>query len=466
MQKRIADFRSGINRKLHENLTALNSAEIAYNFDFNGGSLKCGLPFQPFFNTILASFGLNEQILGIEGGFGNGAVFFYERYDFLGQKPDDKLILVDANFNFYYINLYDELPELTPLNIKFTSVPQFFNYRLNSEDVVIFCSETDNMVVWNGVSAPEEIIDAPKILSCAVHNERLFATTTSDPNMLWFSDDLDPTNWSIGLHDAGYIQMVDERGKLLRVVSFGGYLYVFRERGISRLTANGDQSEFYLGHCYVSSGEINASSIAVCGDRILFVASDGVYVFDGANTTRVLENLNDLIVVNDKLCAEFFNGKYYLSCKVNFGDDAYLDSLQDVNALISFDILNGEFNLYRGLNVQAMARVCGGSFNELAILCDDGLMCKSVLSLECAGKFKTGLYDFLGPGRNKTVRRVQAYVDGAGADIELVNEKNQVKVIHLRNGTNNCPTVFTGKKIGYVIKAFNGTEISDLVVEL
>ena len=109
------------------------------------------------------------------------------------------------------------------------------------------------MVVWDGVSDPYEVLDAPKISSMALHYERLFATVDGEKNSVWFSDDLDPTNWSMSLDEAGFIELIDERGALLKVVSFLDYIYIFREYGISRLTAYGDQTSFSVSNLFVSS---------------------------------------------------------------------------------------------------------------------------------------------------------------------------------------------------------------------
>ena len=65
--------------------------------------------------------------------------------------------------------------------------------------------------------------------SMDIHYERLFVTTTNEKSKVLFSDDLDPTLWSIDLSEAGFIEMVDERGALNRVISFNDYLYIFRD---------------------------------------------------------------------------------------------------------------------------------------------------------------------------------------------------------------------------------------------
>ena len=93
---------------------------------------------------------------------------------------------------------------------------------------MIVTSPTDEMLVYNGVDEAYRVAQAPKISSMTVHYERLFATSTGESNQIWFSKELDPINWDINLESAGFIEMNDERGALLKVMSFLDYVYVFR----------------------------------------------------------------------------------------------------------------------------------------------------------------------------------------------------------------------------------------------
>lgn len=104
--------------------------------------------------------------------------------------------------------------------ITLTSPPQAVNYTLYGKDVVLICSPTDNMVVWDGENDAYFVENSPKITSMTMHYERLFATTSTDKYTLYFSDDLDPTNWNENITEGGFIQMLDERGELLKVISF------------------------------------------------------------------------------------------------------------------------------------------------------------------------------------------------------------------------------------------------------
>lgn len=83
-----------------------------------------------------------------------------------------------------------------------------------------------------------------------MHYERLFATTSTDKYTLYFSDDLDPTNWNENITEGGFIQMLDERGELLKVISFWDTFTFSRTRNkscncVCRSNAVCGNSSFY-----------------------------------------------------------------------------------------------------------------------------------------------------------------------------------------------------------------------------
>ena len=306
MKIKVTDFSLGLREDKSDNLKSLGVAKRLLNFDATTGALV-GI-------KNISNFEFNTNGVDLAGA----KVFFYKKYDFNSKKRADKLIFFDKNLNSYFLELEDLDSGLKPLEIKFNSTPKAQNYRLDGEDVFILVSKEDNMVVWDGVRTPEIVLDAPKIQSMDIHYERLFGVTAgSDGAELKFSDDLDPTNWSESLSDAGTIELVDDRGRLLKVVSFNDYLYIFREFGITRLYANtAIQTNFYINHLFTSGGRILENTISLAGDHVFFMSTDGFYVFDGASTKKVLDNFFPLVSFTGDESATYFNGNYYLKCKL------------------------------------------------------------------------------------------------------------------------------------------------------
>lgn len=449
MRVTINNFSGGIDAGASGDLVALKKSKMSYNFGFSSGALKSDVGFEAEFGAKPGESGLFDSLLSGESGFCGGCVFLYRRYDNEAEKEDNKLVIFDENYNGYYINLADESRELIPLGVKFSSRPEAIVYRLMGEDVLIMCSKGDNMVVWNGVAAPEIIADAPLITSMVIHYERLFATTIGDELTLKFSDDLDITNWSESLDDAGFIEMNDERGKLKKVISFNDYLYVFRERGITRVYANtADQRNFYVNHLFTAGGDILHKTIALCGDKIIFVASDGFYVFDGAGAYRRLDNLFPLIKVDDKSLARFYAGKYYLACKVDFKDDEYGDKdLEFNNAIVEIDAESLDYKIIRGVEVVDMLCFSEGEESKFLVLTtDESAPIKRLITIgasdavdagnKVVSKFMSGATNIISSKSKKVLRKVDVICYG-GAEIAFINEKHEkIEVLALDDGFN------------------------------
>ncbi|MDD3831559.1 MAG: hypothetical protein PHW00_02755 [Clostridia bacterium] len=280
--------------------------------------------------------------------------WYYRKYNALNCVYDDSLIMLCSNYYLYKLSVSAPENGWTQIdNSHFDAMPCAINYKLGDDDILLLSSSQDDLTVYDGTTI-STVSTAPKITSMCVHYERLFAT--GEDNILWFSDDLDPTNWNIGIDQAGYIEFADNKGKLLKVVSFLDYLYIFRQYGITRLTAYSSQEDFTVTQLYTTSAEIVADTVVVCGDRIHFLATDGLYSFDGINTTRILSNLDNLLQrVNSSACAEYADGKYMLACKLNYNDSVSIDSLADNyanNTLLNYDFVKGIVTLCRGMDVR------------------------------------------------------------------------------------------------------------------
>lgn len=354
----VKSFGGGINTVVEDFLVGESVAKISYNLTGKTGALKeCG-GFSAF---SLTSNGIQTEVT-IENKE-IVKVWYYKRFDNGTKKNDDRILLLSSDKRLYnlYVNGLDLGVSLVDER-QFLETPEALNYRLNGEDVIIFCSGKDKMRVYNGVDTPLVVNDAPSLSSMCVHGERLFATCPDTLNTLWFSDDLDPTNWNISLDEAGYVEMADENGALLKVLSFFNYVYVFRSYGIARFYGTGDQSRFSLTHLFVSSDRIIGDTVCVCGDRVLFLTQQGLFDFDGDGTTKILDSLSGLFdgVDNSHACAAYFGGKYFLACRLNFGDGRKVmcekgDFVN--NAIVQVDLTNGSISIVRGVDVTSIAAI-------------------------------------------------------------------------------------------------------------
>ncbi len=382
----VSNFAGGIDSVSGDDFLGTSTARVSYNVNGESGVLRENNGVRVF---CLPIDGVDTPV--VAEGKKIKKLWYFRRFDFDDNKNDDRVVFLTADNHLYGVGVKGgKVNKIT--DDAFLQEPTAVNYRLNGKDVLIFCSIADGMKVYDGENLTE-IENAPDIDCACLHYDRLFVTTLDDKNTLWFSDDLDPTNWEVGPDEAGYISMTDERGALIGIVSFLNYLYVFREYGISRLTAYGAQEEFSLNHLFLTTGKIIKDTIRVCGETIIFLTEDGLFQFDGSNAKKILSNLDGLFegCVNDFATSAYFNGKYYLACNIRFNDGFKTNCERNGcvnNAVVEIDLFSGGVRLMRGIDVVAIVGINGDGINELLMCCGENQRYSSYIGkLTKGGKF-------------------------------------------------------------------------------
>ena len=352
------------NTVLDENLLSQTVSRLNFNCDGSSGALKSLYGIEGFENFVF-----KNDVLRV--------------WHYVSNDGKSHLIAFCDDYHLYSGNV--DNGEIVRISTEpMSAVPDAVNYRLGEEDVIIFCSAKDTLKVFDGQNF-YAIESAPQISSMCVHYERIFGCLD---NVLWFSDDLNPTNWNVSATEAGYVEMADDRGKLLKVVSFADYLYVFREYGIARVSAYSSQQDFAVTQLFVTSGKIYPQTVSICGDKILFLSQDGLYLFDGAETTKLLYDLSGLFdqMENVNACAEYSGGKYFLACKLNFGEDVRYSNEQHFqnNAVVVYDLQKGNVSIIRGADVRFMKNTT--LKNGTLLMCLGGGLGKKVGMLTSSGK--------------------------------------------------------------------------------
>lgn len=435
-RKRVGMF-GRVDAKHDQSTLDFNTAATCYNFDTASGALRAG-------------YGVAAHKYVPENA---RRYWVYRYYSESEGRYVDQYVFQLANGLLRY---FDELLG-KPYYISGQQFPpvQALNYRLNSKDVLLISCEGRKLIAWNG-SVLKEFEGSPVISSMALHYERLFVTSRDEPTKVFFSENLDPTNWEIGADGGGFIELLDERGEMNKVVSFGTYLYIFRDHGISRITAYGDQREFTAVNLFVTAGRIYPSSIAKCGANMMFAASDGLYVFDGYDCRRVLGNLDGLIVPDDNCASAFFNGKYYLACKMDFKDAAAIgcESVEHtVNGLLVYDGATGEYAISRGLDLSFM-NACTFMGEDMLVCCDGGT---GGVITRCGGRFDEALpkrwqspeTDFAAPDKTKVLREI--YVKpSVNCEIAL-SSGNKEKRVAVRAGDRRVRVNFSAKRFSLAV---------------
>lgn len=384
------NFQKCMNTDTDEALLPYKEAKLSYNFNVKNGALCTGYGIKELTLPKLSS--AEERVIK-NPGKEIKQIWKYKYYSQYDKRDDSQIVCVDSDGQLYYVLLQDNSSACCPIfrQTPFKGVPTAINYRLNSIDTLIFSSEEDGMWKYATNYGLTEVEDAPHIVSMCLHYERLFAVVGGERNRLAFSANLDPTNWKADLSNGGFIDMQDERGALQKVITFNDYVYVFRDYGVSKVSAYGDQTDFSVSQLFVSSVKLYGNTVTVCGNKIMLLTRDGIHSFDGYSTHKLNLGIDDLFknVENDSACGVYYKNKFLLACKLNFNDDekvgcenysgGYIN-----NALIELDLVTNELSITRGVDIASMLVVDDPRFAKVVVclngehskkfgeLCEDG----------------------------------------------------------------------------------------------
>ena len=341
----------GVDTRVAEEKLPFSYAPKSYNFAFEKGVLETGT------GMSAAVMKVNGRDWEIQKAAGSGKFLRFFSYTMhSGQYRQDRLVAYADDGKLYDLR-FNALTAFAPVG-SYGEVLCAVPYTFEGNEGLLF-SSTQGLYYLSGLAADDLGMSEP-IDSMCVHSERVFACFKNDPFKLRFSDDFDPSNWNVSLREGGYISFTAEMGRIIKVVSFGGYLYVFFEHGIARITAFNDQTQFSVKKLYLSVGLINKDTITVCGDRILFSAADGVYVFDGLSVGKVLKELEGLFSeAQPGSNGAFHNGKYYLACSLDM-DSSIVNA---PNSLLIYDVWTGKTEIAHDLTISCMIGVNNASFS-------------------------------------------------------------------------------------------------------
>ncbi len=360
-----SNFTGGLNTSISESVMPLKYAKKCYNFRSSNGVLSSGMGIK-LITMPDADSSTSEANVTLPSGVYPISLVHYRYYHNPESRKAHRLMVYASDGYMYNCLLYTQnLNTFSKLNyMHFNEKPKFINYRLNGVDSLIFTSPSDSLTVWNPNITPQVVATAPSINSMCLHYERLFATVNGEKNAVWFSHDLDPTNWTVSMEAGGFIQMDDDKGCLNSVLSFNDYLYAFRDFGIARITAFTEQENFSVTQVYCSSTKIYAESACVCGDVILFLASDGLYSFNGVSVSKVNLGFENLFYKNNSNAkAAFFKNKYYLSCCLNIEGES-----NENNSLLEYDLNSGETSILYGYCILDMLTIKDNNLEKLALV--------------------------------------------------------------------------------------------------
>lgn len=423
---KLFDFSGGVDGSKDDRISPFATAASSFNLRLSDGALKSGYGIgYAAFPTENGSFSptLPENVYAKR-------CYFYERFDDEAGKRKDELLVYcsDGYIYSYGLGTNENFKKITSLC--FSEPPTGVCYRLSGDDVIIFATD-DGLTVYDGKNAESYV--APKMTSVCVHGERLFVTSGTEDTRLWFSQSFDPTNWYVSLKEAGFIDFLDGRGKLQKAISFKDYVYIFRDYGITRLTAYGDQEDFFATGVDADKARIYGDTVADCGKLVFYLTDNGFYYFDGVNSGRIMKGLDKYLegVDNSSSKACFFDGKYFCSMNIKFDGET-------MPVTLCFDKNLNSWYLAKGLDYTDFSAVYGAwgskllflveNERKLCELTDDGKFLGNALSFEWRGKTS----DF-GVDERKTLEKITFYSKKSGK-ITVKSDEGKREVCFVGDG--------------------------------
>lgn len=347
----------GLANSRDASVTDMEYAGLAHNFAFEKGVLTGGIGidvatgFFPEPNVNRHAYPLLPE------GRTAKNVFLYRRKT-ESNAYDDRIVVQLDNYRFVYTSVFstDVWHEIPALNVNedVTAV----NYNYNGSDVLLLSAKNNELYMLNDTT-PLVCGNAPQFSSIEVHGERVFGSINGARTQVWFSEDFNPSNWSVSASEAGFINFADECGDILKLVSFSNYLYVFREGGIFRLTAIGDQSEFMLKKVFTDTGRIVKNSIELCGDKIIFYSDTGLFAFDGYEVRRITTELPAVYRTRIMDCA-YLDDYYFMACRTE--SDGNVN-----NTVIRYGLKDKTLSVLFGYEVKKLVAV--KAHNASQVLC-------------------------------------------------------------------------------------------------
>lgn len=447
-------FDVGQNSDYNQNLLSFKKANCIYNFNITDGALSDGYGFKSL--TLPTSTQEPDGLRAIDFTDMPNilGVWQYSYYSDTYQTKQYAVVMYGEDKQLYWCKMFSPDNHIYALyDNTFEQLPIVLNYRLDNRDILIFTSPIDGMLVWDGDTLPYKITTAPTIKSMCLHKDILFAITQDGTHSIRYSKQLNPTSWLISgnLEDSGFIDISDQQGGMNKILSFLGYLFVFRDYAITKIAFYDEDGEYNISQLYFSGSKIFADTVCVCGDKILLMSNDGIYSFDGLQTTKLDLGINTMFAPdNHNASAVFFNDKYYLACKLNFKDDDLVCDEQNDNyvnnALIVYDTQTKQFTITRGVDIKSMLPVeeehiskiifCKNSThsNTLGEITNDGCYYNQILPK----KWQSNLTDLSLPTKQKIIKNI--YITTKSDCVVTVKTQTITKSYNLI-GSEYCQTI-------------------------
>ena len=189
---------------------------------------------------------------------------------------------------------------------------------------------------------------APAGSTAAFFGERLFIASGET---LFYSAPLAPKDWSQSADGAGSVVLPSAGGNILKLLPDRGRLLLFRERGVTALSAP----------CAVEG--LMPSSVARCGSRVLFCSKEGIFSLKGETFSRLSGCGEQRIAFQRGVTAVSAGERYYAAVTLKDGEKCILELEGEGAALYRLEaesLAGGKFRFLKEGSLYALDEKAAG----------------------------------------------------------------------------------------------------------
>lgn len=232
----------------------------------------------------------------------------------------------------------------------------FLNYTHNGEDIVLLAGGGP-LLMWDGQGMAKEVDGAPTGLRhLALHYERVWGGGIVDePDTVYWSRAYNPTDWStdskIPEAGGGFVLVPTFNGGRVRgIKNFFNDVVVFKDQDIFRIYGT-YPGNYEVVRVHGVVGPVAERTVVPWGDRVYFLAQEGLCVYDGVRAQPVDKGRMrkffagiDFERARKTACAAFYGDRLCLALPE--GDSGHN------NVVLEVDVRRDVWMLRRGLRVE------------------------------------------------------------------------------------------------------------------
>ena len=285
------------------------------------------------------------------------------------------LIVIGHNFKPYMWKYSDKTQQIIQLSFTMQGIPYVFGYVKENAHMLGF-SYNGKITTYNMEDGEVDFInDVYDVGELSFLDNCVIGIPNDDKYSFWYSESFLPSDW-VKTANKCTIQNVDLLlGKCLKIFKLEENLYLVREFGIQRLVYDIDLGKYLIQNIGESIGRIYSNSIGLYGSKIVYLTTNGLYEFNGNSSKRIKTNVEHIISGYQNTATACQNGKYFVSTKYDFGDDAIgieTSESYENNILLCVDLESKIETIFRGIDVVQLISINTTFLTDIGLIVFDG----------------------------------------------------------------------------------------------